>query len=89
MASVWCLLHVEVSCDHPNGRAAQSSSLCAYFHTDTAARDLAAQLLGRVSLPLSALQFKTVLELACTEQWSILLSLLGPYMKIASSGSTH
>lgn len=85
---MWCLLHVKGFCDHSNGRATQSFSLCACLHADTAVRERAAQLLGRVTQALSALQFETVLELTCTEQWSIVLSLAGPYVKIVSWGST-
>lgn len=76
LASAWCLLHVGVSCDHSMAtKAAHVSSLCAYFQTDTAVRDMTVQLLRTVSLALSTLQFKNGLELACTEEWSITLSL--------------
>lgn len=34
-------------------------------------------------LALDTLQFETIFELACTGQWSVLLSPLAPYVKIA------
>lgn len=56
--AVWCLLHIEVSCEHPSVRDAQSTSLCSHLHAGTAVRGVAAHLSGRMSLTLSTLQLK-------------------------------
>lgn len=65
-----------------------SASLCAYLHAGTV-RDVAAHLSRRMSLTLSILQFKTTLELPCTEKWSTLLLPMNLSVKIALSDSTH
>lgn len=78
----------ELFCPVWDGRAAQGASLCAHFHAGTTVRDVAAHLSGRMSLTLSILQFKTILELPCAEKWSTLLSLMNFCVKIAFSDST-
>lgn len=82
----YCTLKSLVS---PQMAEQSSASLCAYLHAGTAVRDVAAHLSERMSLTLSTLQFKTILELPCTEKWSTLLWPMNLRVKIALSGSTR